>query len=173
MSDGVGASDEDCNVGNLFPPCEEEGEGRCTSKNSFCEIYCLMGLRLKARLVQPLSAGSHRVHRYPYIRPGQTRPGIPVRYQPAEGLGFAVDRLLAADHPVAGAIRRFSPGGWLVCGRKPIPALRSSMHCNAGKPCNQRLATSNPIFCRRPSRKYRYPRGFDSTCLRAGRAHGR
>ena len=71
-----------------------------------------MGLRLKARLgstpYQLGVIGSTDTHT---SDPGNTRPGIPVRYQPAEGLGFAVDRLLAADHPVAGAIRRFSPGG--------------------------------------------------------------
>ncbi|GIS18984.1 MAG: hypothetical protein CM15mP120_09000 [Pseudomonadota bacterium] len=43
--------------------------------------------------------------------PGYVPKGVPARFTPAEGLGFAVDRILAADHPVAGAMRRFSPGG--------------------------------------------------------------
>ena len=34
---GVGASDEDCNVGNLFPPCEEEGEGGARAKIRFAK----------------------------------------------------------------------------------------------------------------------------------------
>jgi hypothetical protein len=43
--------------------------------------------------------------------PGYVPKDIPARFKPAAGLGFAVERLLAADHPVAGAMRRFTPGG--------------------------------------------------------------
>ena len=109
---GVGASDEDCNVGNIFPPCEEDGEGRCASKNSFLRNILLDGLALETEVgLNPYQLGVIGSTDTHTSDPGNTRPGIPVRYQPAEGLGFAVDRLLAADHPVAGAIRRFSPGG--------------------------------------------------------------
>ena len=36
----VGASDEDCNFGNTFPPCEATGDRRCV-KNRFCAMPCL------------------------------------------------------------------------------------------------------------------------------------
>ena len=108
----VGASDEDCNYGNIFPPCEEAGDRRCASESSFLRNILLDGLALEDEVgfnpYQLGVIGSTDTHT---SDPGNTRSGIPVRYQPAEGLGFAVNRLLAADHPVAGPIRRFSPGG--------------------------------------------------------------
>ena len=63
--------------------------------------------------------------------PGNTRSGIPARFKPAEGIGFAVNRLLEADHPVAGPIRRFLPGGLLEYGRRPTREKRYLMRCNA------------------------------------------
>ena len=108
----VGASDEDCNYGNIFPPCEEAGDRRCASESSFLRNILLDGLALETEVgfnpYQLGVIGSTDTHT---SDPGNTRSGIPVRYQPAEGLGFAVNRLLAADHPVAGPVRRFSPGG--------------------------------------------------------------
>lgn len=108
----VGASDEDCNFGNIFPPCEEEGNGRCASKSSFLRNILLDGLALEPEVgLNPYQLGVIGSTDTHTSDPGNTRTGIPVRYKPAEGIGFAVNRLLAANHPVAGSIRRFSPGG--------------------------------------------------------------
>lgn len=43
----VGASDEDCNYGNIFPPCEEAGDRRCASESSFLRNILLDGLALE------------------------------------------------------------------------------------------------------------------------------
>ena len=42
----VGASDEDCNYGNLFPPCEGADDMRCVRPNSFLRNVLLDGLAL-------------------------------------------------------------------------------------------------------------------------------
>ena len=108
----VGASDEDCNFGNTFPPCEEAGDRRCASESSFLRNILLDGLALETEVgLNPYQLGVIGSTDTHTSDPGNTRSGIPVRYQPAEGLGFAVNRLFEVDHPVAGPIRRFSPGG--------------------------------------------------------------
>ena len=116
-----------------------------------------MGLRLKPRLDSTLSARRYRSTDTHTSDPGKHGRAFPFAISQPKALALLSTgcwRRIIRWRVLFGVSR---PVGWLVCGRKPIPALRSSMHCNAGKPCNQRLATSNPIFCRRPSRKYRYP----------------
>ena len=108
----VGASDEDCNYGIIFAPCSEPDGLRCARASSFLRNILLDGLALGTEAQDnPYKLGvigSTDVH---LSDPGYVPKGVPARFTPAEGLGFAVDRLLAADHPVAGAMRRFSPGG--------------------------------------------------------------
>ena len=108
----VGASDEDCNFGNMFPPCEEAGDRRCASKSSFLRNVLLDGIALGTeRPINPYKLGVIGSTDTHTSDPGNTKSGIPVRFKPAEGTGFAVDRIMAMDHPVAGPLRRFLPGG--------------------------------------------------------------
>jgi len=109
---GVGASDEDCNFGNIFPPCEEEGDRRCASKSSFLRNVLLDGVSLGTqRPINPYKLGVIGSTDTHTSDPGNTRSGIPARFKPAEGIGFAVNRLIEMDHPVAGPLRRFLSGG--------------------------------------------------------------
>ena len=108
----VGASDEDCNFGNTFPPCEATGDRRCASEKSFLRNALLDGLALGSEgALNPYKLGVIGSTDTHTSDPGNTRSGIPAQFQPAEGIGMAVSRLLEVDHPVAGPIRRFSPGG--------------------------------------------------------------
>lgn len=108
----VGASDEDCNFGNIFPPCEAIGDRRCATESSFLRNALLDGLALGSEgTLNPYKVGVIGSTDTHTSDPGNTRSGIPARFKPAEGIGFAVNRLLEADHPIAGPIRRFSPGG--------------------------------------------------------------
>lgn len=108
----VGAADEDCNFGNMFAPCDAAGDQRCAAESSFLRNVLLDGLLLgteeESNPYKLGVIGSTDTHT---SDPGNTGSVIPARFKPAEGIGFAVDRLLEADHPVAGPIRRFSPGG--------------------------------------------------------------
>jgi len=108
----IGASDEDCNFGNMFPPCETPDDQRCATENSFLRNVLLDGLQLgREGTLNPYKLGTIGSTDTHTSDPGNARSGIPPRFKPAEGIGFAVNRLLEADHPVAGPIRRFSPGG--------------------------------------------------------------
>jgi hypothetical protein len=108
----VGASDEDCNYGILFPPCENEDDLRCARPNSFLRNVLLDGLELGSgsqRNPYKLGViGSTDTH---LSDPGNTRPGIPPLFKQAEGFGFAVDRVMEREHVVAGPVRHFLPGG--------------------------------------------------------------
>ena len=109
---GVGASDEDCDFGNTFPPCEEEGDRRCASKSSFLRNVLLDGISLGTeRPINPYKLGVIGSTDTHTSDPGNTRSGIPLRFKAAEGIGFAVNRLMEMDHPVAGPLRRFLTGG--------------------------------------------------------------
>lgn len=108
----VGASDEDCNYGIIFAPCSEPDGLRCARASSFLRNILLDGLALGTEAQDnPYKLGVIGSTDAHLSDPGYVPKGVPARFTPAEGLGFAVDRLLAADHPVAGAMRRFSPGG--------------------------------------------------------------
>ncbi len=108
----VGASDEDCNYGIIFPPCTGADDKRCARPSSFLRNVLLDGLALEAQGVSnPYKLGIIASTDTHLSDPGNVPTDVPARFKPAQGLGFAVDRLLAADHPVAGAMRRFTPGG--------------------------------------------------------------
>jgi len=108
----IGATDEDCGFGNMFAACEAEGDLRCATERSFLRNILLDGLALEEeRALNPYKLGVIGSTDTHTSDPGNTRSGIPARFKPAEGIGFAVNRLLEADHPVAGPIRRFLPGG--------------------------------------------------------------
>ena len=108
----IGATDEDCGFGNMFAACESEGDLRCATERSFLRNILLDGLSLEEeRALNPYKLGVIGSTDTHTSDPGNTRSGIPARFKPAEGIGFAVNRLLEADHLVAGPIRRFLPGG--------------------------------------------------------------
>ena len=109
---GVGASDEDCDYGITFPPCAGEDDRRCARESSFLRNVLLDGLALGTEeAFNPYKVGVIGSTDTHLSNPGNTASGIPPRFKPAEGTGFAVNRLLEADHPVAGPIRRFLRGG--------------------------------------------------------------
>jgi hypothetical protein len=108
----VGASDEDCNFGNMFPPCEEADDRRCARESSFLRNVLLDGIALGTeRPINPYKLGVIGSTDTHTSDPGNTRNGILPQFKPAEGIGFAVNRLMELDHPVAGPLRRFLPGG--------------------------------------------------------------
>ncbi|MEP4149499.1 MAG: DUF3604 domain-containing protein [Halioglobus sp.] len=108
----VGAADEDCNVGNIFPPCEGEDDRRCARENSFLRNVLLDGLALGAeRGINPYKLGVIGSTDTHTSDPGNTRAGIPTLLKPAEGIGFAVDRVMGAKSPVMGPVIKLSPGG--------------------------------------------------------------
>jgi len=108
----VGASDEDCNFGNMFPPCEEADDRRCARESSFLRNVLLDGISLGTeRPINPYKLGVIGSTDTHTSDPGNTRNGIPPRFKPAEGIGIAVNRIMELDHPVAGPLRRFLPGG--------------------------------------------------------------
>jgi hypothetical protein len=108
----VGASDEDCNYGILFPPCEGEDDRRCARPSSFLRNVLLDGLALGSTgKINPYKLGAIGSTDTHMSDPGNTRPGILPLFEPAEGLGFAVDRAMTREHVVIGPVRRLSPGG--------------------------------------------------------------
>ena len=109
---GVGAADEECNYGIIFPPCTGEDDRRCARESSFLRNVLLDGLALgNDGTSNPYKVGVIGSTDTHLSDPGYTTSGIPSRFEPAEGIGFAVSRLLEADHPIAGPVRRFLPGG--------------------------------------------------------------
>jgi len=108
----VGASDEDCDYGNIFPPCEVEGDRRCASESSFLRNVLLDGLALGVEgSINPYKLGVIGSTDTHTSDPGNTRDGVPPRFKAAEGIGFAVDQVLEAEHPVIGPMRRLTSGG--------------------------------------------------------------
>lgn len=108
----VGASDEDCNVGNIFPRCEGEDDRGCARESSFLRNVLLDGLALgKETGSNPYKLGVIGSTDTHTSDPGNTRGGIPTLLKPAEGIGFAVDRAMKAASPVLGPIVNLSPGG--------------------------------------------------------------
>lgn len=108
----VGAADEDCNVGIIFPPCEGEDDRRCARKSSFLRNALLDGLALGTeRGINPYKLGVIGSTDTHTSDPGNTRGGVPTLLKPAEGIGFAVDRVMGAESPVMGPVVNLSPGG--------------------------------------------------------------
>lgn len=109
---GVGAADEDCDFGNLFPVCEEGQTERCASETSFIRDALLDGIQLA-------SEGHPNQFRYGMIGstdthtsdPGNTAGIVPPDFVPALGNAAAVRRGLETEHIVIGAFRRMNVGG--------------------------------------------------------------
>ncbi len=109
---GVGAADEDCDFGNLFPVCEEGATGRCAAETSFVRNALLDGIQLA-------SEGRPNPFRYGMIGstdthtsdPGNTAAAVPTGLASSLGIGSAVRRALAREHIVIGPIRRTNMGG--------------------------------------------------------------
>ncbi len=108
----VGAADEDCNVGIIFPPCEGENDRGCARESSFLRNVLLDGLALGTeRRGNPYKLGVIGSTDTHTSDPGNTRTGIPTLIKPAAGLGFAVDRVMEARSPVLGSPLKLSAGG--------------------------------------------------------------
>lgn len=109
---GVGAADEDCNFGILFPPCEADQYGRCARPASFVRNALLDGLKLetegKANMFRLGMIGSTDTH---MSDPGNTGAENPSRYQAAKGNPEAVQNVFKSVHPVVGPMRLTSTGG--------------------------------------------------------------
>ena len=109
---GVGAADEDCDFGNLFPVCEEGATGRCAAETSFVRNALLDGIQLA-------SEGRPNPFRYGMIGstdthtsdPGNTAAAVPTGLASSLGIGSAVRRALEREHIVIGPIRRMNMGG--------------------------------------------------------------
>ncbi len=108
----VGASDEDCNFGIMLPPCAEAGDRRCARESSFLRNVLLDGLALGTeRPINPYKLGVIGSTDTHTSDPGNTRNGIPAQFKPAEGTGFAVNRILELESPIIGPVRRYMSGG--------------------------------------------------------------
>ncbi len=109
---GVGAADEDCDFGNLFPVCVEGQAGRCARESSFLRNALLDGIQIA-------SEGGRNPFKYGIVGatdthnsdPGNTSAERRSRYAAALGNAEAVQQVLQAAHPVVGPIRRTSVGG--------------------------------------------------------------
>jgi hypothetical protein len=107
----VGAADEDCNYGNLFPPCTDGKDTRCAMPASFLRNALLEGLTLgREGDRNPFKLGiigSTDTH----LSDSGNTVGMPAQFEPAAGISFAVKRILELDHVVVGPVRRMSAGG--------------------------------------------------------------
>ena len=107
----VGASDEDCNFGNTWPVCEPGQETKCAKPASFYRNVLLDGLAIGTEGgLNPNKMGAIGSTDTHQSDPGNTA-GMISQFEPYQGIGFAVSRLLEANHIVAGPVRKFSPGG--------------------------------------------------------------
>ncbi len=109
----VGAADEDCNFGILFPACENNDDLRCARASSMLRNVLLDGLELgEEDDLNPYKLGvigSTDTHQ---SDPGNTSPDeIPPQFAPAASLSLAANRLLETDHIVAGPVRQLTAGG--------------------------------------------------------------
>ena len=109
---GVGAADEDCNFGILFPPCEEDQFGRCARPASFVRNALLDGIELQSsEQANPFKLGligSTDTHQ---SDPGYFAPEGRSDQRPAIGNAEATARLLERSHVVVGPIRKTNVGG--------------------------------------------------------------
>ena len=107
----VGAADEDCNYGNLFPACSDIKDTRCATPASFLRNALLEGLTLgREGDRNPFKLGiigSTDTH----VSDSGNTVGMPAQFEQAAGISFAVERILELDHVVVGPVRRMSAGG--------------------------------------------------------------
>ena len=108
----VGASDEDCDFGNLFPPCKEGQLTRCTKPGSMYRNVLLDGLSLRDEEgFNPYKLGVIGSTDTHTSSPGNTRSSTPGQFAGAEGIGFATKRIFEMNHIVMGPVRKMSAGG--------------------------------------------------------------
>lgn len=109
---GVGASDEDCDFGILFPPCDEDQFGRCARPASFVRNALLDGIELgSGGQGNPFKLGligSTDTHQ---SDPGYFNPEAPSRSARALGNAAATSAVLEQVHVVVGPIRKTNSGG--------------------------------------------------------------
>ena len=109
---GVGAADEDCNLGLLFPPCAADGQIRCAHETSFVRDALLDGIdrasQGRTNLFKLGMIGSTDTHQ---SDPGNTDASRHSRFVHAMENPESARELLEGAHPLAGPWRRFSEGG--------------------------------------------------------------
>ncbi|MDE0349282.1 MAG: DUF3604 domain-containing protein [Gammaproteobacteria bacterium] len=109
---GVGAADEDCNLGILFPPCAAEGQTGCAHETSFVRDALLDGIDRKSRgRINPFKLGMIGSTDTHQSDPGNTDARRHSRFAHAMETPESARELLAGAHPLAGPWRRFSEGG--------------------------------------------------------------
>ncbi len=109
---GVGATDEDCDFGNLFPACEDDQHTRCIKPQSMYRDVLLDGLALgEEQNINPNKLGAIGSTDTHQSDPGNTRSIIPSSFAQAEGWSFFTNRILETDHVVVGHVRKFLMGG--------------------------------------------------------------
>ena len=109
---GVGAADEECDFGNLFPPCGPGESGQCAEPNSFLRNALLDGIQLasedRPNQFQYGMIGSTDTHN---SDAGNTRADAATRFGMLSGLGMVARRILETEHVVVGPIRRTDGAG--------------------------------------------------------------
>lgn len=109
---GVGAADEDCDLGIFFPPCTDDLQARCAHETSFVRDALLDGIALESKgdvnLFKFGMIGSTDTHQ---SDPGNTDASRHSRFAHAMETPKSAQELLDGAHPLAGPWRRFSEGG--------------------------------------------------------------
>ncbi|MEZ5557099.1 MAG: DUF3604 domain-containing protein [Pseudomonadales bacterium] len=109
---GVGAADEECTFGIMFPACEEGQDTKCIKPASMFRNVLLDGLALGVeRDLNPYQTRRHRLHGHTQLRSGKHALKLPAQFARAEGSGFAAERVFELEHVVVGPVRRMSAGG--------------------------------------------------------------
>ena len=109
---GVGAADEDCDLGIIFPPCAADGETRCVRETSLVRDALLDGIALKSqRRANPFKLGMIGSTDTHQSDPGNTDARRHSRFAHAMESPESAREVLAGTHPAAGPWRRLSEGG--------------------------------------------------------------
>ncbi len=109
---GVGAADEDCDYGILFPPCAEGQLGRCAVESSFVRNALLDGIQLASTGAEnPFKLGMIGSTDTHTSDPGNTDAERASRFAGAYGDADAVRNVFGLHHLVVGPMRRISEGG--------------------------------------------------------------
>ena len=109
---GIGAADEDCNYGILFPPCADGQTGRCAVESSFVRNALLDGIQLASTGAEnPFKLGMIGSTDTHMSDPGNTDAERASRFAGAYGDADAVRNVFGLHHVVVGPMRRISEGG--------------------------------------------------------------
>ncbi|MDA1073811.1 MAG: DUF3604 domain-containing protein [Proteobacteria bacterium] len=109
---GVGASDEDCDYGNLFPACQDDTSSGCIRPASMIRDTLLDGLALSAAgKPNPFKLGMIGSTDTHNSDPGNTSAERSSRNGHVMGDPQGVQRALDFVHPVAGTFRLMNEGG--------------------------------------------------------------